>query len=150
MGFRQDLQSTPGLERAFRLGLRALRSDAERVETQSTSRLRGSADLDTALSTVFPDQHRWDYVVAYASSTPVHLHWIEVHPASGRSAIGEVLTKLQWLKVWLKGDGYRLQTYKREFVWIASGGTRFRSNSPQRKRLANAGIHFAGGHYRIK
>lgn len=149
MSFRQDLQVVAGLEDAYQPGLKALRSrDREKITDPKPRNLTGSADIDTALCERYPDSPRWDYVAASTTQNRSEfLHWIEVHPADGEGTIGEVQTKLAWLKEWLFADGKPLNNYPRRFVWIASGRSAFQQNSPQLKKLASQGLVFAGGFY---
>lgn len=151
MSFRRDISRTPGLANAHHDGLQALRAlDRQKISTVDSRRLGGSADLDSALRLRFPSNPRWDYVVAMTVPThDEHLHWIEVHPASGLHCVRELEAKLSWLKDWLSADGAMLSGYKRKFVWIASGRSAFQQNSPQLKRLGQAGLYFAGGHYKL-
>ena len=146
-----DVTQTSGLETACQPGLQALRAiDRSRITARQPRRLTGSVDVDKALMDRFPDANRWDYVAASQSSDNAeYLYWIEVHRATGTDTIGEVSAKLTWLKEWLCNDGARLNGYRRAFVWIATGRSAFQQNSPQLKRLAAAGIIFAGGHYTI-
>lgn len=151
MSFRQDVETTADLIGAYRRGLQALRKgDRTRITAKPSRKLLGSANIDAALRDRFPQAERWDYAVACNSPDRYeHIHWIEVHPASGMGTISEVSAKLAWLKEWLGSSGTRLNRYKKRFVWIASGKSAFQQNSPQLKKLVLAGVFFAGGHYAI-
>jgi hypothetical protein len=151
MSFKRDLARTCGLEDAWQPGLQALSApDRARITVKPSSKLDGSADIDAALLVRFPGACRWDYVVAWkAEGSKEFLHWIEVHPADGTGTITEISDKLAWLKDWLARKGTLLRKYQRKLVWIASGRSAFRQNGPQLKRLALAGLYFAGGHYII-
>ena len=151
MSFEHDVAKTVSLENAYRRGLEALRNrDRAKITTERPRKLAGSAHIDAALGRRFPNEARWDYAIAWGvDKRSEEIHWVEVHPASRIATIGEVSAKLSWLKRWLKGEGSRLDRYKRGFIWIASGKSGFQQNSPQLKTLGLAGIYFAGGHYTI-
>ncbi len=57
---------------------------------------------------------------------------------------------LQALKSWLKTNAPRLNALPREFVWVASGMVAVQPGSPQRKKLAECGLVFAGSRFIIK
>jgi len=150
MSFKSDVRNTAGLRGAYKPGLQALRQvDRSRLTAKPARKLAGSVDLDTALAASAPRDSRWDYVVAWTRSNGECLHWVEIHDADRAGAPAEVCRKLQWLRAWLESDGRRLEEYPRRFVWVASGRSAFQQNSPQLKRLALAGMHFAGGHYTL-
>lgn len=151
MSFQEDIANIVGLNDAYRSGLRALRKgDRQKLSAAQTRRISGSADIDSALSSRFSQDPRWDYAIAWkAANQSELLHWVEVHPADGTGTIGEIEAKLAWLKGWLGNEGSQLRPYRPRFVWIASGRSAFQQNSPQLKKLVLAGVYFAGGHYTI-
>ncbi len=152
MTFREAVEATPHLENAWEPGLRALRAeDRPHVQAEDTRRLRGSADVDKALQPTQPQEHRWDFAIAYQHSNRQDecLYWVEVHTASD-SQVSVVLDKLKWLKDWLAGDGQILDEFEREFIWISSGATAFTPASKQRRQFAQLGLVQKGTILRIK
>lgn len=151
MNFRSAVKATPALASALKDGLQALQQiDRGRIECKNPHTLAGSVNVDAALQDSLPETSRWDYGIG------VHLHkdddrviWVEVHPASSHH-INDILSKLQWLKSWLKTDSPQLNAMPREFVWIASGAVAIQPGSPQRKKLAEYGLVFAGNRFVIK
>jgi hypothetical protein len=139
------------LASALKDGLQALpQSDRGRIECKNPRALAGSVNVDAALKEALSNAPRWDYGIG------VHIDkkndcviWIEVHPASSRH-INDILSKLQWLKSWLKTEAPQLEALPREFVWIASGAVAIQPGSPQRKKLAENGLVFAGSRFVIK
>lgn len=145
MSFKEDVASTAGIETAWKAGLHALQKpDSKHVSVKSTRNLRGSVDIDSSLRNRYPNNARWDYVVAQTQGREEFLHWIEIHPAAAGSTVGEILTKFEWLREWLRQEGNLLEAYKREFLWVASGKSSYTRNSPQLKSLAAKGIRFCG------
>jgi hypothetical protein len=148
--FADAVRSTTGLDQAHRPGLGALRrTDRHRIHCPEPRNLTGSVDLDSALSDSHPNDPRWDYGIALRVDRKSELvFWVEVHPASS-SHIQQVLSKLSWIRDWLRSSAPLLNAFPRQFVWIASGRVAIPANSPQRKRLANAGIRFAGARFEL-
>ncbi|MGH7454202.1 MAG: hypothetical protein ACRENG_22805 [bacterium] len=151
MKFRERVQATPALAKTLKNGLQALLPDDRgRIECKNPRALAGSVNVDAVLKEVLPNAPRWDYVIGiHIDKNSDRVIWIEVHPASSHH-INDVLVKLQWLKNWLKTDAPRLDELPREFVWIASGMVAIPPGSPQRKKLAERGLVFAGSRFVIK
>jgi hypothetical protein len=145
MYFQDAVESTPALQGAFRSGLQALKKlDRRRIRCRNPATLRGSVNLDQALQESHPNEPRWDYGIGVRDSQTIdRLIWIEVHPASSHH-IQEVLAKHHWLKDWLSRSSPLLNGMGGMFVWIASGRVAIPPDSPQRKRIAQKGIRFAG------
>lgn len=146
MKFRKAVEQTPHLKGAWKAGLGALRAeDKPHVLAEDPRRLQGSVDVDTALRTVEPSANRWDFAIAYRHSNrkTAFVYWVETHTGS-QSQIEVVLKKLAWLRSWLRNDGQKLDSFEREFVWIASGPTSFTKGAGQVKVLAAKGIRYAG------
>jgi hypothetical protein len=116
--------------------------DRERITSRDGRSLTGSIDLDKAMRLAHPDAARWDYGIGIRRNGE-HVVWVEIHPASS-SHIEAVLRKLQWLRGWLKTNAPELRGLSATFAWVASGAVALPRTSPQRRRVANAGIHFAG------
>jgi hypothetical protein len=137
VNFKQAVENTPELEDAYRAGLQALSgADKQHVDAEDTRRLRGSANVDVALAEGHPNDPRWDYAIGHQ---PINrdgevIYWIEIHPASG-GEITVVLTKLAWLKGWLRQSAPDLHALPRAFVWVSSGKTTFTARSPRRGAL---------------
>jgi hypothetical protein len=145
VSFHDDVEATPGLgTNAYRIGLRALSSAARlSIAMKHRHRPTGSVDIDAALTTLFPNDPRWDYVVAVAGTTGVEeLYWIELHPANGGGCIAEMMKKAEWLNEWLAKDGQRLgpRRYSGRRFWVATGRCGFHANAPQMKKLAMLGV----------
>ncbi len=139
MTFRHAVEATPSVARGFRPGLGALKKpDRDRVSIADPRNLTGSVSLDSTLSSLLPNSPRWDYGIGWKRRPEPtgKVSWVEVHPATGTDDIDTVLDKLVWLKDWLRGDGARLASIDREFVWVSSGKTYFTKTAPQLRRLA--------------
>ena len=150
MTFEEAVAGTEELADAYRVGLGALRArDKKRITCNDPRDLGGSLDVDDALSPSRPNDPRWDYGIGTRKGRRRELVvWIEVHPASSRH-VRDVLNKLSWLKSWLVASAPLLNKFRRKFVWVASGRVALPQNSPQRKKLAAQGLHFAGRRYRL-
>jgi len=148
--FRELVDQTTALNGACQAGLQALDPrDRQRVAARDPKSLLGSVNLDAALKETHPDDPRWDYLVASMESTATPIaDWIEVHPANSHH-VDEVIRKLRWLKPWLTEHAPDLAKLHARHHWIASGPVALLPNSPQRKKLAAAGIRFAGKHLRL-
>lgn len=147
--FQHAVQQTSGLEGAFHPGLQALLEiDRNRIQCVETRRIAGSVNLDIALSEHRPNEPRWDYGIGLCDTHADRIAWVEVHPASSQH-VKEVLDKQAWLKRWLTDSAPLLKQMPAKFIWIASGKVSLQSNSPQRRRLAKAGIQFAGRRYNL-
>jgi hypothetical protein len=150
--FKKAVEETPHLNNAWRAGLGALRNqDKPRIKAEDTLRLRGSADLDTALRQVDPQSNRWDFAIAYQHANRKHefIYWVETHTGADNQ-IAVVLRKKAWLDRWLAGDGRILSQFEREIVWVASGGTSFTQGSTQVKSLATRGLRYSGSVLHIR
>jgi hypothetical protein len=151
VSFRKAVEETRGLAGAWKEGLQALgRSERSHVKCRDTRSLRGSVDIDTALQPQFPNKNRWDYAIGYQHSgqNKETVYWLEIHPSSD-SEVFVVLQKLEWLRSWLEGDGRKLATFQREFVWMSSGSTTFTNTSRQKRVLAQKGIRHVGRTFSI-
>lgn len=150
MRFDDAVRKTPDVADALQPGIQALSSAHQgRVEPRNTRLLRGSIDLDAALSKSQPNAARWDYGVGLrGDKKDDKAIWIEFHPASS-SHVDDVLKKHAWLLDWLKGRAPRLAELPRAFKWVATGSVALRPGSPQRHKVAAAGIAFCGGYLSI-
>ena len=146
MTFRSAVEGTPGLEQSWRSGFQALKpADKSHIKATDPTRIKGSVDLDSALASLHANANRWDYAIGYApeKSTEHCVFWIEIHPAR-LSEIKVIIAKLEWLKQWLRESAPKLNSLRKTYVWISSGKTSFTLSSPQRKRLALAGLQHKG------
>lgn len=143
MAFKQAVENTPGLERAYRSGLQAIRNrDHSHVSCRNPRTITGSVNLDSALARTLPNEPVWDYGVGLKPpSKEEKVVWIEVHPASSHH-VDEVLAKLRWLKTWLRAHAPQLRAFPPEFVWIASGSVALPATSRQSRMVASAGLRF--------
>lgn len=151
IAFADAVRECALLRTALQTGLQALRpADRSRVSVDDPRRIVGSVNIDAATLQRHPDDPRWDYAVGcQRSPNSQFVHWIEVHPANSRH-VDDVLQKLGWLKQWLRTNALRLYHMPAKHYWVSSGPVALLPNSPQRRRLAKSGIHFAGSHLRLR
>jgi hypothetical protein len=123
------------------MGLQALGNHRRRVQCADIQRLIGSVALDDELKAKYPNDPRWDYGIGLRTGKGESAVWIEVHPAS-TSEVTTVLTKLRWLKNWLKTQALLLDklTTAQAYYWVATSGVHIRPGSPQARRLQLAGL----------
>lgn len=127
-------------------GKQALRgAHRELVECWNPYRFSGSIDLDTALSRTHSQAPRWDYGLRITRGEGEAAIWVEVHTAT-TGEVKRVLEKLAWLKNWLRDEAPALHSLSREqafgtYHWVSTeAGTHIPANSPQARRLAQAGL----------
>ena len=148
MTFASACEKVPALRGKCLPGLRALKAqDRQRVTKKRQTRLTVSIDIDSALAPEQPNAARWDYGIGCRQGDDELVHWVEVHPASGRSNLTEMAKKLTWLQAWLRDSG--LGKFQKRIVWVASGVASYNARHPAIKALAAKGLHFAGGHVRL-
>jgi hypothetical protein len=149
--FKEAVEKTKNLEKAWEPGLQALRAeDRLHIDAEDTRKLRGSVDLDKAWQQIDPHGNRWDFGIAYQHSNRADefVYWVELHTASD-SQVKKVIKKAQWLLNWLKSNGGLLNQFEREIVWVSSGATTFTLNAPQKKQMALAALKHRGSKLRI-
>jgi hypothetical protein len=149
--FEEAIEQTPGLETAWRPGLQALRAeDRPHIKPEDPRRLRGSADVDTALRHRDPQANRWDFAIGYqhVDRLDEFVYSVETHTGSD-DQINAVLKKFEWLKGWLREEGRSLASFDGDMVWVSSGHTLFTKGSAQVKTLAQKGLIYAGAVLRI-
>ena len=150
MSFEEAVRAAPApVDRAFCSGKQALAGAYRpRITCADPRRLTGSIDLDSALAGEpgYANARRWDYGIGYMPSRSAERAiWVEIHPAA-TSNVDEVLSKLNWLRTWLRTEAPRLNSLTtsngriRPFVWIATDAVRIPRNSPQARRLSTAGL----------
>ena len=140
------IKQIPSLTGKLKHGLQALRKNHRNAISPKNSRkLSGSIDIDTALKSKHPHDHRWDYCIGVQKRQNADLLvWVEFHPANSHS-VSDMLAKAKWLKQWLAGPGKPLQGLiktKTDLRWVPTGPVAIRQASKQSKILAQAGIRF--------
>ena len=150
MRFDDAVRQTRDVAGALRSGIQALSASHRRqVRVGHTRRLRGSVDLDDALSSHMPNDPRWDYGIGLSDGDrDDKAIWVEFHPANSQH-VADVLRKHAWLLDWLRTRAPSLEQLPRAFKWVATGSVALRPGSPQRHRVAAAGIAFCGSRLSI-
>ena len=142
MSFRGAVEAVPTIRAAYKKGLQALpQADRHHFTIANTRKLTGSVFLEEALREIEPQSPLWDYGIGLHASANERAIWIEVHPANSLHVDG-VLRKLAWLRNWLKESAPALDDISHAFVWIASGRVELPAGSPQRRKIAMAGLQF--------
>ena len=148
--FRQAVEQTPDLEGAWQPGLQALGNNSRRVAANDPRTIAGSVNVEVCLKTRRQTERQWDYAVGHKPMnrrTDV-VYWIEVHPANDRE-INVMKEKLTSLLEWLRARAPRLNDLDGAFVWVSSGHTSFTKGAKQVRKLADEGLIFYGGVFRI-
>jgi hypothetical protein len=135
--FRAAVLATPEVENCFQAGLQALGKYSQKITPANLSKCEGSLDIDACTLTLYPNQSRWDYALAYDSK----VYFVEVHPAE-TGEVSTILRKLQWLKEWLSQKAPEINQLRADapYFWIQSGRFSILKNSPQAKQIAQYGI----------
>jgi hypothetical protein len=138
--FKEIIERIDGLAGSHKVGLRAfLGTHRSKVQLGKNSDCDGSVDIDTYLTDRYPQANRWDYVFSYKTEA----FFVEIHSAS-TGEVSTVLKKLQWLKDWLNSnanDLNKLRPKKQASIfWIQSNGFHILPNSPQMRKVSQAGI----------
>jgi len=124
MTFREAVDQTPEIAGRCQAGKQALeRIDRPRITLRRPRLIRGSLHLEEALRDTHPSDPLWDYGIALVGKhRKEYAVWVEVHPANSLH-VDPVLSKLAWLRKWLRDDAPRLEalTPKANFVWLAAG-----------------------------
>lgn len=119
------IKQIPALTGKLKQGLQALRRKYRNaISIGHSGKLSGSIDIDTALKSKYPNDHRWDYCIGVRKSQNLDwLVWVEFHPANSNS-VSDVVAKAKWLKQWLKTHGMPLQKLmqaKTDLRWAPTG-----------------------------
>ena len=135
--FKKAVEATPDIENCYQPGLKSLGVHSSKITLDNTSLSEGSVDIDTCVTSKYPNDSRWDYCLSYKGKT----YFVEVHTANTRE-VGAVLKKLQWLKDWLISNAPELIKLKAKqpFYWIQSGNYSILPNSKQERRMAQVGL----------
>ena len=133
---KEAVDETPDVKGNHRKGLMALKgSDRELIIVPDTRKIGGSLDIDSTTKRLYPNAARWDYAVEYDGET----FFIEVHPAS-TTKLDVMLSKLEWLKGWLKTEAPRIDALKAKskhpYHWVHTGSSKIVKGSKQYKQLA--------------
>ena len=137
--FQQAVEKVDDIKNAYRAGLHALApADQPRILIASPRKLEGSVDIDSTTCAKYPNDTRWDYVIAYSGLA----YYVEVHPATN-GEVKVMKSKKLWLQQWLKDKAEALNTYpsaKPRMYWIQSGKCGLLKTSPEYKQAAVAGL----------
>jgi len=135
--FQQAVEATPEIKNCYQTGLKGLGNHSTKIILSNTSSCEGSVDIDTCVTSKYPNDSRWDYCLSYKGET----YFIEVHTANTRE-VSTVLKKLQWLKDWLISSAPELNKLKSKqpFYWIQSGNYSILPDSPQARSMAQKGL----------
>jgi hypothetical protein len=150
MRFEAAVANSDDMKEYYRVGLQALlERDRNRLSCRDTRKIRGSLNLDAAVSKLYPGQPSWDYGIGIkkTESTDKAI-WVEVHPADANQ-VQKMIDKLTWLKNWLNNRARDLMGITEgdsPYIWVSSGRVSFQQTSPQARRLALAGITFPREH----
>ena len=147
------IKQIPSLTGKLKPGLQALsKNHRDAISPENPRKLSGSIDIDTALKSKYPHDHRWDYCIGIQKQRNADsLVWVEFHPANSHS-VRDMLAKAKWLKQWLAGCGKPLQGLmktKIDLRWVPTGPVAIRQASKQSKILAQAGISFPKRHIKL-
>ena len=143
--FQQAVLNTPGLGGgAYCPGLRALTNKHRARVKPSEVQILGSVNIEQALHQRYPNKPLRDYAIGVQKGNKPYAIWVEVHPAN-TSNVSEVLSKLRWLKEWLRLSGQATQLHaltppQRAYHWIATDGVHITPDSPEARQLAQAGL----------
>lgn len=137
--FQLAVEATPEVAACYKNGLQALKNaDSAKIVLANTNHCDGSLAIDDCTTTLYPNDHRWDYCFSYAGS----VYFVEVHSAN-TSEVDRVLRKLQWLKDWLSNNAPAINLLRvkdNPYYWIQSNGFNILKNSAQFRRIVQAGI----------
>ncbi len=125
---RNFKETVTDLGLTYRSGKQAIsEKNKSRITAKDTKNLGGSVDLDNDLLERYPQDNRWDYVVAYNSKDKTSLYFIEIHSACGDSKATEIVAKKCWLDRWLATEGHGLISFasniKIVFYWVTTDKT---------------------------
>lgn len=136
--FEKVVIAVADIAMGFRQGLQALGNNSVFVNVTESRLLDGSTDIDTCTRNLYPNAHRWDYVISYKGKA----YYLEVHPATG-GTVKEMESKITWLKCWLKQKATALDAYPSgvpRFSWVHSGKCGLSKTSTEYRRAAMIGL----------
>lgn len=136
------VNATDDVKGNFHVGLGAIRNDDKQKFHESNSlKIQGSLDIETSTESIYPQDDRWDYAVEYNGET----FFIDIHPGS-TSEVEIVISKLNWLKQWLKEKAPCINTLKPHnkppYYWIYTNTKEYAilRNSRYGRLLAQNGL----------
>ncbi len=137
MTFEIAVKATSDIKDCFQNGLLGLGKHSNKVELSDPARCEGSVDIDSCLTKKYPTSNRWDYAFSYKGD----VYFIEVHSAQ-TSEVKTVLSKLNWLKNWLRENASEIDKLKarKPYYWVQSGGFAILPNSRQFRAVSQNGI----------
>ena len=132
----QAVNMTPDVAGKFQIGLTAIKEEYRcKILVPDTRKIQGSLDIDSAMCSRYPHDNRWDYALGYNGET----FFIEIHPGV-TSEIPVVLSKLTWLKQWLKNNAPRIMETcpknKSPYYWVFTNKFAILPNSTPGRILA--------------
>lgn len=133
MDFKEEIENNDLLN--FHAGLKALGTNSKQVQIKP--KILGSVNIDDDLKQNYPNDHRWDYLVAIKDSKAPY-HFIEVHPAQ-TSEVKEVIAKQKWLKSIIPKQ-CSIELDRALYIWVSSGKYNILKTSKQYRQLAQSGI----------
>lgn len=155
MTFKKAVESAAfPLNRSYQPGLQALQKYSKKIQCDRPIKetISGSVDIDSSLMGIaqHASANRWDYGVGYkVSKNKECAVWIEVHGAV-IDEVGKLIRKVTWLKEYLKvsaPDLWRLTVAspnELRFVWLGTKDVHISKNSPDYRRIMQAGITLHG------
>ena len=137
MTFKEAVKQTSQVAEAYKAGLLAFGDYSSKVVVPDNRLLGGSVDIDAATVELYPNDNRWDYAFDYNGK----VFFIEVHTAS-TSETSTVLSKLEWLKVWLREQAPKIDKLKSRiippFYWVQSKQYALPTHTPQYRKAVSA------------
>lgn len=138
---RAALVEGSALEPRVADGLRAVkRAHKILIESGRARHFADSLDLDAATAALFPNDHRWDYLLGHGPSGTV----VGLEPHSAKD--DEITTVINKRARSMEALRSRLRPGVRvvEWFWVASGSVDFADTERARLRLDQNGIKFIG------
>src|SRR6266446_973578 len=138
--FKGAVEATPTIADAYSPGIQA-QEERHRKMLKEVQSVTGSVALDETLQKkqLHQNANRWDYGIGFPQSdTMERVLWLEPHHAAGGET-ATVITKLAWLKEWLRNEAPALDKLPRSFVWLVS--SKEKNPNDRRRRTAEAEKH---------
>ncbi len=135
---RLACSNTKDVKDSFCSGLGAIqKSERMKIKVPDTRKIYGSINIDESTKERYPNANRWDYAIEYDNET----FFIEIHPAT-TNEIKTVLTKLEWIKLWLCNEATAINAIKsgrrNPYHWVSTVAIAILPNSKYAKILAQA------------
>lgn len=122
-------------------GLGALKAkDLQLILAAARNQVNDSLDLDSATVELFPNNHRWDYILSAAPTR--ELVGLEPHPASD-GEVQEVIQKKLRASAYLR-DHLAARSKVAKWLWVTRGRVGFSQMERARRILDQNGIEFVG------